>query len=302
MSRFRTLLKREWLEHRTSFLWFQLAALAAFVLVSVLVLTISDGAQVEIQMQSEGMNASNGFFISQWSDEDWQERAALFRSTTAAPFYLIYVVAALFMLLGSLYDERKDRTVLFWKSLPVTDLETVLSKLVLALWIAPLVVVASTLLAQLFGLIILSVFVWSRELGDAWQLWSHSGLALGGFQLLLGFFVQSLWVLPLASYLLLVSVSVPRMTLLWAVALPVLPVLLESVLLETRVLATGISKHMEPAALPVLTGDDERIMPVVSTVGDQLALLVNPDLWIGVLIGAALLYAAARVRGINNEL
>jgi len=105
-----------------------------------------------------------------------------------------------------------------------------------------------------------------------------------------------------AAYLLLISVSVPRMALLWAVAVPVVPILLEYVLLESRVLATGISKHMEPAALPHLPIDDERIMPAVHTVGDQLALLINPDLWLGVIIGAAFLYAAARVRGINNEL
>ena len=78
--------------------------------------------------------------------------------------------------------------------------------------------------------------------------------------------------------------------------------MLEGAIFQTRVIATGIAKHIEPAALPNFLGSDDRIMPVVSTVGDQLALLLNLDLWIGVIIGAAFLYAAARVRGISNEL
>ena len=301
MSRFVTLLKREWLEHRAPFFWFQAAALILLVLIAVLALVMSGFADVEIQIQSEGIQPAPSLFIDAWSEQDWLEYAGTFRSLTTAPFYGIYLIAALFMLLGTLYDERKDRSVLFWKSLPVTDLETVLSKLVMALWIAPLIVVASVLLAQICGLAILSAFVLSRELGDAWQLWWHAGLPMSGLQLLVGFFIQSLWVLPVAGYLLLISVSVPRMALLWAVALPIAPALLELVLFETRVLATGISKHIEPAALPGFGGDD-RIMPIVRTLGDQLALLANPDLWIGVVIGAGFLYAAARVRGLNNEL
>jgi hypothetical protein len=125
---------------------------------------------------------------------------------------------------------------------------------------------------------------------------------MGAFQLLLGYLIQGLWTLPILAYLLLVSVCVPRMALLWAVALPIIPILLEATLFQTRLISTSIARHIEPAALPTALGQEDRIMPMVTTVGDQLALLVNPDLWIGVIIGAVFLYAAARVRGLNNEL
>lgn len=302
MSAFMTLLKREWLEARAPFFWFQLSALALFVLIGLLVLMIGGSAEVEIQIQSDGVSPITHFFINEWSEQDWQERMLGFRNLTTAPFYLIYVISALFMLLGALYDERKDRSVLFWKSLPVTDLETVLAKLVMAAWVAPLVMISCAVLAQLFGLAGLSIFVWRGELGDASLLWSHSGLLTGAVQLLIGFFIQGLWTLPILGYLLLISVSVPRMALLWAIAVPVIPIVLEGALFKTGIIATGIAKHIEPAALPNFLGRDDRIMPVISTVSDQLALLLNPDLWIGVLIGAAFLYAAARVRGISNEL
>ena len=47
-----------------------------------------------------------------------------------------------FYCLGSLYDERKDRSVLFWKSLPVSDRDTVLSKALSALVVAPTLAIA----------------------------------------------------------------------------------------------------------------------------------------------------------------
>ena len=302
MSTFLTLMKREWLEARLAFFWFQAATLAALALISVLALVMTGFADIEIHFESDGVQPANYFFINQWTEQDWLERMGLFRTAFSAPFYLVYLASALFMLLGSLYDERKDRSVLFWKSLPVTDLETVLSKLALALWAAPLVMIACVVLAQIFGLTVLSILVWSRDLGDAWQLWWHSGLLASTVQMLLGFFIQSFWVLPVAAYLLLVSVSVPKMTLLWALLLPVVPGILEYVLFRTRVLSTGITKHLEGAALPDFLGDEERIMPVATTIGDQLALLIHPDLWTGVVVGSLLIYAAARVRGINNEL
>lgn len=302
MNAFMTLLKREWLEARTPFFWFQVSALGLFALFGLLLLMIGGSAEVEINIQSDGVSPITHFFINEWSKQDWQERMLIFRNLTTAPFYLIYVIAALFMLLGALYDERKDRSVLFWKSLPVTDLQTVLAKLVTAAWIAPAVLIVCAVLAQLLGLLGLSIFVWRGELGDASLLWWHSGILMGAFQLVLGFLIQGLWTLPILAYLLLISVSVPRMALLWAIALPVIPIMLEGALFQTRIIATGIAKHIEPAALPNFLGREDRIMPVVSTVGDQLALLLNPDLWIGVIIGAAFLYAAARVRGISNEL
>ena len=54
--------------------------------------------------------------------------------------------------------------------------------------------------------------------------------------------------------------------------------------------------------MPDLFGDDERITPVAASVGDQLALLLSADLWLGVGLGLAFLYGAVRMRGIRNEI
>jgi ABC-2 type transport system permease protein len=302
MNAFLTLLKREWLEAKTPFLWFPVAALAVLVSVSLLALLIWGFGEVNVYIQSEGDASSSFLFINQWSEQDWLLRMTSFRSMVAAPFYLIYLAAAVFMLLGALYDERRDHSVLFWKSLPVSDLTTVLSKLVIAAWIAPAVMIVCVVTAQVFLLGLFSLDLSGSELGDPGLLWQHAGLIGGAVQLVLGFLIQGLWVLPIAGYLLLVSVAVPRQPLLWALVIPIPIAIVEYVVLRTRMLADFIARHAEPAALPNFTGDDDRIMPVVHTAGDQLALLLDPDLWLGLLIGAVLLYAAARLRAFKNEL
>ncbi len=300
-GRFLTLLKREWLEARLTFLYFPLGALVSLIGLVLLALLVSGFGDLHMVIESEGAGP-NLILPGQWTEEDWSQRMQFFRSVSTAPFYLIYLVGALFVLLGSLYDERKDRSVLFWKSLPVTDLETVLSKLVIATVAAPIVMIACVLVAQLFLLTVGSVFLSTHELGGVGALWRHAGLVGGTFQSLLGFLIQALWVLPISGYMLVVSVAAPRMTLLWAVAAPIVPVMIEYVLFRTNYLSTGIAKHMEPAALPNFLGDDERIMPVTTTVGEQLSLLVSLDLWLGVVIGAAFVYGAAQLRGMKNEL
>jgi len=302
MNAFLTLLKREWLESKTPFLWFPVAALAVLAAVSLLTLLIWGFGEVNVYIQSDGTTSSSFLFINQWSERDWLQRMTSFRSLLATPFYLIYLASAGFMLLGALYDERRDHSVLFWKSLPVSDLTTVLSKLVLAAWVAPAVVIVCAVTAQVFLLGLFSLYLSGSEIGDPWLLWQHAGLIGGAVQLVLGFLIQGLWVLPIAGYLLLVSVAVPRQPLLWALVIPVPIAIIEYGVLRTRMLADFIARHTEPAALPNFTGDDDRIMPVAHSVVDQLALLLSPDLWLGVLIGAALLYGAARLRAFRNEL
>ena len=57
------------------------------------------------------------------------------------------------------YDERKDRSVLFWKSLPVSDRDTVLSKAVSALVVAPTLAISVAIASMFCFLVLISIFV-----------------------------------------------------------------------------------------------------------------------------------------------
>jgi hypothetical protein len=88
---------------------------------------------------------------------------------------------------------------------------------------------------------------------------------------------------------------------MWVILIPLVPIVAEAILFRTSVISQSIAKHMEAAAIPNFS-DDDQIMPLVQTVSDQLALLATPDFWLGVLLGLALLYGAVRLRELKNEI
>lgn len=102
-------------------------------------------------------------------------RAVGFTSTLIGA---VMFIVAVFYALSSLFDERQDQSVLFWRSLPISDTETVLAKLVVALVLVPIVIVVlQSLVAVIFlgtqsGDYISSYFAYSlSDLGKA-LLWS----------------------------------------------------------------------------------------------------------------------------------
>ena len=88
------------------------------------------------------------------TDEELSSKLEALQHGIAEPFRYIFVIVAFFALIGCIYDERKDRSVLFWKSMPVSDASTVLSKIIFVLWLAPLATVAAILLAQFASVVL----------------------------------------------------------------------------------------------------------------------------------------------------
>ena len=148
--------------------------------------------------------------------------------------------------LGALHDDRKDRTVLFWKSVPVTDVETVLSKLITAVWVAPAATIAMILAAQVFLLTVISGLVATRETLSIWPIWANSGLFTGLVELLVGYLIQGLWALPLYGWLLFISAAVNRLPFLWALLAPAALVALEALVGLT---SGGARLHPRPPRL-----------------------------------------------------
>ena len=184
------LLRREWWEHRSGFLWTPVATAALVILASALALSLVSGTDTQFsystQQQSGANSASDAFEwrgsllqmldFSSWSASVLSERAAQFRALIAQPFVLGHFLVAVFVLLGGLHDDRRDRSVLFWKSMPVSDLETVTSKLVFAVWVAPLVAIAAILTAQAGSLLLLTLLGPAAGVTGIELAWHHAGL------------------------------------------------------------------------------------------------------------------------------
>lgn len=137
-------------------------------------------------------------------------------------FTVVMSFVVFFYLLGALYDDRKDRSILFWKSLPASDLLTIASKLVTAMLLAPLaffivLVVTHIIMAVIGSIMVVAIGAnpWSDFLSHfnpfkAWGLIAASWLA------------NSIWALPLYGWLLLVSAFAPRVPLLFATLPPLI--------------------------------------------------------------------------------
>jgi ABC-2 type transport system permease protein len=202
-------------------------------------------------------------------------------------------IVAIFYCLDALNSERRDRGILFWKSLPVSDLTTVLSKASIPLVFLPLLTFAITIVTQLLMLLISTAALMGSGRSAATLglplVQTSPGLL---YHLLV---IHSLWYAPIFGWLLLVSAWARRAAFLWA-ALPLFAVgVVEKIAFNTshfaEMLANRISGGGQGAPVTA-SGMSTDLMPA----GGPVQFLVSPGLWIGLLVAAAFLGAAVWLR------
>jgi ABC-2 type transport system permease protein len=217
--------------------------------------------------------------------------AAHFSMAASAIIVFSYITAA-FYCLDALYAERRDRSILFWKSLPVSDLMTVLSKASIPLVVLPLFVFAVAIATQVAMLLLNTGVALLNGLSPA-PLWTRVPLFRMSLGMLYGLVVHALWHAPLYSWLLLVSAWARRLPILWAVMPPL-------VLGAFQQLAFGSSqigaliRHRVAGALALAF--DFKAQGHIVPVLEPVRFLSSPGLWSGLLFAAAFLALAARLR------
>ena len=206
-----------------------------------------------------------------------------------------FLIVAIFYCLDALYGERRDRSILFWKSLPVSDLTTVLAKASIPIVVLPLITFVLTVVTQGIMLLLSSVVLLGSGVSVA-TLWSHLPL----FQMWLGLLVHivgfhGLWYAPFYCWLLLVSAWARRAPFLWA-ALPLFAIgVVERIAFNTShfgaLLQYRFTGGPEGAALE---GGSRSMDPL--THFDAGQFLISPGMWIGFAVAAAFLVGAVRLR------
>lgn len=209
-------------------------------------------------------------------------------------------VVGIFYCLDALHGERRDRSILFWKSLPVSDLTTVLSKFAIPFAVLPLLVFVITLALE-FLMLLISVIVLAVSGAGAATFVSRLPI----FQMEVGLFysliVIALWQAPIYAWLLLISAWARRATFLWA-ALPLAGIMaFETVAFRTTHFASLLGQRLfgfAPAAfnlqLPDGTKLDAHFIPLSQFTPGRF--LASPSLWLGLLFAAGFLAAAVRLR------
>src|SRR6266478_6442377 len=86
------------------------------------------------------------------------QRAAIEQPYDLAAMMMIFIafIVGVFYCLDALHGERRDRSILFWKSLPVSDLTTVLSKATIPLVVLPAISFAIVVCVQVIMLLMSS--------------------------------------------------------------------------------------------------------------------------------------------------
>ena len=220
----------------------------------------------------------------------------------AAPFHmasgflmLIGMVVGAFYCVEASQTERRDRSILFWKSLPVSDLTTVAAKAMIPLLVLPLLIFAITFALQLVMLLASSAVLAIAGAPVA-LLWTRLSLFRMAPLLLYHLIaIHALWHAPFYGWLLLVSAWARRAALLWAVLPPVAIGVFERIDLGTSYFTSMPEYRISGGGNEALTAPDT--FPMDLTTHPTVAhFLASPGLWIGLALTALFLAAAVRLR------
>jgi len=230
--------------------------------------------------------------LSQLDSEQLREALTSRHDLAAALIMGTAFVVGIFYTIDAFYGERRDRSILFWKSLPVSDLVTTLSKLTIPIVVVPMVSFAVALLTQ-FCMLLLSTVMLAGSGASVGIVWTGTPFLRDSFILFYHLLaIHGLWYAPAYAWLLLISAWAPRLPLLWAVLPPFVICGLERIAFNTS--------HGLDLVKYRLLGPDNGMAPEHHH--DLAATLIPqhffsaPGLWTGLVLAAALVFLTVRTR------
>ena len=227
-----------------------------------------------------------------------QQRSAIMRpySFIAAILLLTAFIVAVFYCLDALHSERRDRSILFWKSLPVSDRTTVLAKASIPLVVLPLFTFVLIVLAQVALLMMSTAALMGKGPAVA-ALWAQLPLFRMSLGLLYGLITIALWHAPIYAWLLLVSGWARRAAFIWAV-LPLAAInIFERIAFRSSSFCSLLQYRLfgwfTQGFVDIARGNAQADPLTSLTPGRFLS---TPGLWIGLVLAAVFLVAAVRLR------
>lgn len=275
INQFYALVKKEFLEHRN--LFFGAPAVLAILMLGVCILIASQLDQAQIAAGLE-------FFVMLFDGLSPFDMASYFM-ILAIPFMMTLYVCCLIYLVNTLYQDRKEMSIFFWQSMPVSNLKTVLSKVVTVVVIAPLFYVAIIFGLYLIGMIWLTILGVVNDVDMVGVGWMFAAAILSLVLIYLSSVIASLWLFPTVGWLMLFSAFAKKTPFLWAVGVFILVGILEDFIFGTQYLGNWVeSRGANPAQY------------LIFNFQDVAGKLFNYDMFFGLAVGSILVAGAVYMR------
>lgn len=288
-----TSIKRELWEYKKIFQWIPIGLAVLFICSPIIGYILSDlpGGQWLIRFER----------ISDLSNtENFSQVVFGFISVLFIPFVMVSGIVQLYYFIACLFDERRDLSILFWRSLPVSDAMNIGVKLLVGALVLPAIfLLAATatlfvfLLVIFIGCIILSV---GYDI-SLWALWTNSGVVGHLFTSWSSLLPYTLWMFPIYAWLMLVSIFANKAPFLWAILPVIIVLLVESFFvhyfnLDSRFFAETLMNYfaISQNAIDIYTNKHTSITVVpFSVMKDKISV-------VAILIGAGFMYATYWLR------
>jgi ABC-2 type transport system permease protein len=319
------MLRREIWEHKGSLFW------APVVVAAILLFFTAASAGYGMLSHDMNFNATiNGRHVTTTvlSQMPAEMRTSIVKVAgnsylaASVPLFLVMTFTVFFYCLSALYDERRDRSVLFWKSLPMSDQMTVFSKVLTAAVVAPIITIAAAVVMSLALLLVLGVLLATHGVNLFGALLATPALYLSPLYILGTLPVYILWALPTIGWLLMVSSWAKSKVFLWAVGVPIIALVIvkwvdflitgnqgmnsgltyvakEVVNRGLGGLVPGIWFAFSKTTATMRPGEHGVELDTVFT--QSWSTLAAPGVWIGAAIGIAMIFVAIRMRRWRDE-
>jgi|TARA_B100001093_G_scaffold49598_1_gene42107 ABC-2 type transport system permease protein len=294
-----TMIRREIQEHKLAFIY------APFIVALVLCLVI-----ISVYLGLTDIQTTTFNFSTELYDEEFQEdmlqatpesKTAVIRSgltVLGLPILLTVGFGLLAYSLSTFADERKDRSLIFWRSLPVSDLTTVMSKLIFVVIVIPLLVVPNLFLLQLISLLSVSFYFVSNDIVSFGYVWTSYFIS-DWFRIIFSLWAQALWSLPILLWLMLAGTYFKK-PVIGAIVPLVALVVLEGIIFKANNIQEFIENRLgfwsRSDSFPI-----EYAEARVVDISDIYLLLTTQAFWIGILASVVLIAGIVYTRSTNND-
>jgi len=293
------MIRKEIQEHKLAFIY------APFIVALVLCAVI-----ISVYLGLTDIQTTNFSFSTDVYDEKYKEgmllaspeaKTAVIRAglvVLGLPILLTVGFGLLAYSLSTFADERKDRSLIFWRSLPVSDLTTVMSKLVFIVVVIPLLVLPNLILLQLVASLSVSIYFVSNDIVPFGYVWTSYFIS-DWFRIIFSLWAQALWSLPIFLWLML-SGTYFKKPVIGAVVPLVALVVLEGIIFKANNVQEFIENRLgfwsRADSFPIQY-EEARVVDIT----DVYLMITTQAFWIGMIASAVLVAGIVFTRSTNND-